>query len=152
MLRRIHAIEIRTPAASLSQGLHAAALCGDFRFPWGDSAAPLAGRELAVAKMAHMRHPFPFDAATLTGNGIVRQCLPWAPVEPTPRARGGLPAVEALLLEGDHDMSAPLEWGRLELALAPRGRLVLVRGTGHSTQTSRLTDLGRTAVRRFLLG
>jgi pimeloyl-ACP methyl ester carboxylesterase len=59
--------------------------------------------------------------------------------------------VKALLLEGDHDMSAPLEWGRRELALAPRGRLVLVRGTGHSTQTSRLTDLGRTAVRRFLL-
>src|SRR5262249_29167387 len=31
------------PASFLSQGLHASALCGDWRFPWGSSAAPLAG-------------------------------------------------------------------------------------------------------------
>jgi pimeloyl-ACP methyl ester carboxylesterase len=73
-------------------------------------------------------------------------------VAATPFASGPLPPVEALLLEGDHDMSAPLEWGRRELALAPRGRLVVVRGTGHSTQTSRLTDAGRAAARAFLLG
>jgi pimeloyl-ACP methyl ester carboxylesterase len=152
MLRRVHAIEQGMDAASLSQGLHAAALCGDFRFPWGGSDAPLAGREAAVAKAARAGPAFPFDAATVAGNGIVRQCLPWPPVTATPLASGRLPAVPALLLEGDHDMSAPLEWGRRELALAPRGRLVVVRGTGHSTQTSRLTDAGRAAARAFLLG
>jgi pimeloyl-ACP methyl ester carboxylesterase len=152
MLRRVHAIEQGMDATSLSQGLHAAALCGDFRFPWGGSEAPRAGREAAVATAARAARAFPFDAATVAGNGIVRQCLPWPPVAATPLVRGPLPAVSALLLEGDHDMSAPLEWGRHELALAPRGRLVLVRGTGHSTQTSRLTDAGRTAARAFLLG
>ena len=36
------------PANELSQGLHASALCSDWSFPWGTSAAPLAGREAAV--------------------------------------------------------------------------------------------------------
>ena len=33
-----------TPAAALDQGLHASALCADWRYPWGTSAEPLAGR------------------------------------------------------------------------------------------------------------
>src|SRR4029077_8930947 len=33
-----------TPATALDQGLHASALCADWRYPWGTSAAPLAGR------------------------------------------------------------------------------------------------------------
>src|SRR3954451_16631735 len=34
----------RYPADELDQGLHASTLCADWRFPWGSSAAPLAGR------------------------------------------------------------------------------------------------------------
>jgi pimeloyl-ACP methyl ester carboxylesterase len=151
MLRRIRAVEAGWAAEQLSQGLHASALCADFRFPWGSSATPVARRAAALHRATAHASVYPFDRATLEGNGIVRQCLPWPRTPPTPSIEGPLPAVPALLLEGDHDLSAPLEWGRRELALAPRGQLVVVRGTGHSVQTARLTGAGRAAVRAFLL-
>jgi pimeloyl-ACP methyl ester carboxylesterase len=110
------------------------------------------GREAALRRATARVRVSPFDRATLRGNGIVRQCLPWAPTPATPFVRGPLPAVPTLLLEGELDLSAPIEWARRELAQAPRGRLVVVHGTGHSVQTSPLTDAGRAAVRRFLLG
>jgi len=34
-------------------------------------------------------------------------------------------------VNGDHDLSTPLEWARQELKLAPQGRLVVVPGAGH---------------------
>jgi len=68
-----------TPAQALDQGLHASALCADWRYPWGDSSAPSAGRE-AKLRSAVARHPasafYPFDRATALGNGFIRQCLP----------------------------------------------------------------------------
>lgn len=143
-----------TPAAALDQGLHASALCADWRFPWGDSAAPLAGREAklrrAVARIPAARL-YPFDAATAAGNGFVRQCLPWAPTPPTPLAHGKL-RVPTLLVNGDRDLSTPLAWARRQLALTPNGRLVVVHGAGHSVQSRAISDAGRDAVARFLLG
>lgn len=142
------------PAAALDQGLHASALCADWRYPWGSSAAPLAGREAklrtAVGRLAPARLA-PFDRATAAGTGFVRQCLPWAPTEPTPLDRGKL-TVPALLVNGDHDLSTPLEWARQELALTTRGRLVVVPGAGHSTQSRAVSDVARNAVAAFLLG
>ncbi len=70
------------PADALDQGLHASALCADWRYPWGTSSAPLAGREAALGR-AVAKLPasalFPFDRKTAIGNGFIRQCLPWAP-------------------------------------------------------------------------
>jgi len=62
------------PAQALDQGLHASALCADWRYPWGTSAAPLAGREAklqrAVARLtAAQLGPFGF---TDTGAFIAR--------------------------------------------------------------------------------
>jgi pimeloyl-ACP methyl ester carboxylesterase len=144
------------PAGELSQGLHAAALCGDWRFPWGASGAPLVGRSAALRRFA-ARQPasrlWPYDHATLTGNGFVRQCLPWPPTQPTPApARARLPAVPTLLLAGDRDLSTPLAWARREAALAPKGRLVVVPGAGHSVQSRAVSDAGRRAVATFLAG
>jgi pimeloyl-ACP methyl ester carboxylesterase len=142
------------PAAALDQGLHASALCADWRYPWGTSAAPLAGREAKLRRAVARLSPdqlYPFDRATASGNGFVRQCLPWAPTTPTPRAAGAL-RVATLLVNGDHDLSTPLEWAREELRLAPRGRLVVVPGAGHSTQSRAVSDVGRQAVASFLLG
>src|SRR5262249_42636751 len=83
-----------TPASALDQGLHASALCADWRYPWGTSAAPLAGRS-AKLRAAVARIPasklYPFDRQTASGNGFVRQCLPWTPTAPTPLPRGKLP-------------------------------------------------------------
>jgi pimeloyl-ACP methyl ester carboxylesterase len=142
------------PAEDLDQGLHASALCADWRWPWGSSAAPLDGRERklrrAVARLPAARL-YPFDRATAAGNGFVRQCLPWAATPPTPLAPGKI-RVPTLLLNGDHDLSTPLEWAREELRLTTRAKLVVVRGAGHSTQSRASTDAARRAVAAFLLG
>lgn len=143
-----------TPAAALDQGLHASALCADWRYPWGTSAAPLAGRA-AKLRAAVARIPasklYPFDARTASGNGFIRQCLPWAPTPPTPLPRGKL-RVPTLLVNGNHDLSTPLAWARKELALTTHGKLVVVPGAGHSTQSRAVSDVGRNAVAHFLLG
>ena len=56
-----------------------------------------------------------------------------------------------LLVNGDHDLSTPLEWARAELKLIPKGRLVVVPGAGHSVQSRAFSDVGRRAVADFLL-
>ena len=144
----------RYPASLLDQGLHASTLCADWRYPWGTSAAPLAGRA-AKLRAAVARIPasklYPFDRRTASGNGFVRQCLPWAPTKPTPEPHGKL-RVPTLLVNGDHDLSTPLAWARQELARTPRGTLVVVPGAGHSVQSRAVSDVGRRAVARFLLG
>jgi hypothetical protein len=142
-----------TPAAALDQGLHASALCADWRYPWGTSAAPLAGRA-AKLRAAVARIPaaklYPFDARTASGNGFVRQCLPWAPTAPTPLPHGKL-RVPTLLVNGNYDLSTPLAWARQELSLTTHGKLVVVPGAGHSVQGRAASDVGRRAVARFLL-
>lgn len=142
-----------TPAAALDQGLHASALCADWRYPWGTSAAPLAGRaaklRAAVARISNAQL-YPFDARTASDNGFVRQCLPWTPTTPTPLPHGKL-VVPTLLVNGDHDLSTPLAWARKELALTTHGKLVVVPGAGHSTQSRAVSNVGRAAVARFLL-
>jgi pimeloyl-ACP methyl ester carboxylesterase len=154
MLATVHRWE-ETPAEQLSQGLHASALCADWRFPWGSSATPLVVRAAALAGFRRGLKPadvWPFDAATAAGNGIAQQCLPWAPTPPTPAAAARLPNVPTLLLAGDRDLSTPLAWAKREAALAPNGRLVVVPGAGHSVQSRAVSDAGRLAVRRFLDG
>jgi len=144
----------RYPASLLDQGLHASTLCADWRFPWGNSAAPLAGRA-AKLRAAVARIPakklYPFDGRTASGNGFVRQCLPWAPTRPTPPPSGRL-LVPTLLVEGNHDLSTQLTWARQQLALTPHGKLVVVPGAGHSVQSRAVSNVGRRAVARFLLG
>jgi pimeloyl-ACP methyl ester carboxylesterase len=141
------------PAEALDQGLHASALCADWRYPWGSSSAPLAGRTAALARaLAHIPASslYPFDRATAAGTGFVKQCLPWSPTPATPAPSGRI-TVPTLLVNGDHDLSTPLEWARSELKLIPNGRLVIVPGAGHSTQARAFSDVGRQAVAGFLL-
>jgi pimeloyl-ACP methyl ester carboxylesterase len=155
LVRTVHGWE-ETPAERLSQGLHAAALCGDWRLPWGWSSAPLAGRAAALTRWAvslRASTTWPFDRATAVGNGFVQQCLPWPPTEPTPPVSPGARLrVPTLMVSGDRDLSTPLEWARQEAALAPGSRLVVVRGAGHSVQSRARNEAGRQAVAAFLLG
>ena len=144
----------QAPAEALDQGLHASALCGDWRYPWGNSSAPLAGREAALRRAVSKLQSsalFPFDRATATGNGFIRQCLPWAPTAPTPLDRGKI-RVPTLLVNGNHDLSTPLEWAKQELARTTNGKLVVVPGAGHSTQSRSVSDVSRKSVAAFLLG
>jgi pimeloyl-ACP methyl ester carboxylesterase len=143
----------RAPAQALSQGLHAATLCADARPPWGGAAAPLAGREEALRRAAARTDPAPYDRATVLGNGFAQLCLRWPPTPAPPAPPGAdLPPVPTLLLAGDRDLSTPLPWAREQAAHAPRGRLVVVRGAGHSVQSRAPGGEGRRAVERFLLG
>lgn len=143
-----------TSARDLSQGLHASALCADFRYPWGTSASPLSVRGGALAravKRVPARRFWPFDRATATGNGFIQQCLPWAPTPPTPAPRAGAKiTAPTLLVNGDRDLSTPLAWARQEAALTPNGRLVVVAGAGHSVQSRARNPAGRNAVFQFL--
>jgi pimeloyl-ACP methyl ester carboxylesterase len=153
LLVELHLTEYSTPASDLSQGLHASTLCEDWRWPWGDSSAPLAGRKAALDRYAASLPKSalgPFDRATVTGNGIMQQCLYWPPTPPTPQppANARITA-PALILAGDRDLSTPLPWPRAELKLLPHGKLVLVPGMGHATQRD---PKAQAAVRAFLLG
>ncbi len=152
MLAGFREAQASTPASGLSQGLHASALCGDWRWPWRDSSAPLAGRAAALSRYAAAlpgRALGPFDRATVIGNGIMQQCLYWPPTAPTPQPRPGTKIqAPALVLAGDRDLSTPLPWPLQERKLLPHGRLVMIRGWGHSTQRS---TVARAAVERFLL-
>jgi pimeloyl-ACP methyl ester carboxylesterase len=142
------------PAEELSQGLHAAALCGDWSFPWGDARSPVVTRAATLDRAVNRLRPRdlqPFDRATAARNGTVQECLPWPPTIPTPPVARRLPRLPTLLLSGDRDLSTPLEWARREAALAPTGRLVIVRGAGHSVQNRAKSDSGRKAVVDFLM-
>jgi pimeloyl-ACP methyl ester carboxylesterase len=148
----------RAPASVLSQGLHASTVCEDYRQPWGGPDTPLAKRRATIQAAAGRLTPgllWPFDRATATGNGELLTCMGWPPVPVTPPdASGSLPAVPVLLLAGERDLSTPLAWAQAELRHAPRGRLVVVRGAGHSVQLRARGAVsrpaGRAAVARFL--
>ncbi|MES5825194.1 alpha/beta fold hydrolase [Streptomyces sp. RG80] len=144
-------------AEELSQGLHAATLCLDGRYPWGRSDAPLDGRRGALEKAAAdltAADLGPFDTATATGLGSMLSCLHWprTPAPPLPPAHRRLPPVPTLLLGGDRDLSTPLEWLYDQKRLTPRAQVVVVRGAAHSVQTRAASDAGREAVADFLLG
>jgi pimeloyl-ACP methyl ester carboxylesterase len=139
-------------AEQLSQGLHASTLCADSPAPWGDASAPFEGRREALdaaAKKFSDADLFPFDRETATGNGFALQCLYWPPVSaPDVQPPRELP-VPALLLNGDRDLSTPMEWAQQVAKRAPSGRLIIVKGAGHDVQ-----DQGNpkalAAVRRFV--
>jgi pimeloyl-ACP methyl ester carboxylesterase len=144
------------PAELFSSGLHAATLCADLRLPWS-STTLVAKRPALLARRVRAlpdRAFWPFTRATAVGNGLAQTCLPWPVTAPAPPAPPGskLPPVPVLLVNGDHDLSTPLEWAREEARRAPKGRLVVVRGASHSVQTRERGTAGRAAVQAFLLG
>jgi len=97
---------------------------------------------------------WPFTRATASHNGFVETCKVWPVTPPAARPPLGtrLPSVPVLLVNGDRDLSTPLEWAREEARLAPKGKLVVVHGASHSVQTREQGGVGRAAVQAFLLG
>ena len=144
------------PPELFSSGLHAATLCADMRFPWS-STTPVAQRPALLArrmKTVSENAVWPFTRAAAAHNGLMETCKNWpvTPAVPSPPPRSKLPPVPVLLVSGDHDLSTPLEWAREEARLAPKGKLVVVHGASHSVQTREQGDVGKSAVREFLLG
>jgi pimeloyl-ACP methyl ester carboxylesterase len=144
------------PPELYSSGLHAATLCADLRLPWS-SVTPVARRPALLArrmKTVPESAVWPFTRATASHDGFVETCKVWpvTPPVPSPPLRSKLPSVPVLLVNGDHDLSTPLEWAREEARLAPKGKLVVVHGASHSVQTREQGGVGRAAVQAFLLG
>jgi pimeloyl-ACP methyl ester carboxylesterase len=144
------------PPEIFSSGLHAATLCADLRLPWSSS-TPLAARPALLAhRLASLPDSafWPFTRATSARNGLITTCLSWpaTPRVPSPPLASKLPSLPVLLLNGDRDLSTPLEWAREEARLAPRGKLVVVHGASHSVQSRERGSAGRAAVEAFLLG
>lgn len=138
-----------------SSGLHIATICGDGHFPWGTSETPPARRPAALERVRrHLpaRATWPFTADTAVGNGFIQECLRWPWSRHTAEPRRTTLPMPVLLLNGDRDLSTPLEWAREELRHAPRGRLVVVGGASHSIQNRERGTQGREAVYRFLNG
>ena len=146
------------PAGALSQGLHEATLCAELAPPW-DPASPSAARRLTVTRaVARLTAAdlYPWDRATVLGNGLAAGCEQWPattpPAVPTGNVAGDLPRVPVLLFSGEHDLSTPLAWGREEAAKAPLGRLVVVPRAGHSVQLRKANVGAREVLARFLAG
>lgn len=141
-------------SAEYSSGLHIATICGDGRFPWGTSETPPAVRAAALERTRrHLpsRATWPFTADTAVGDGFVQECLHWPRARHTAEPRPRL-SVPVLLVNGDRDLSTPLEWAREELRYAPHGTLVVVKGASHSIQNRERGTQGREAVYRILNG
>jgi pimeloyl-ACP methyl ester carboxylesterase len=142
-----------TPPAEYSAGLHLATLCADLRStPWGDASAPLAGRDEAVARALDKISPaevWPFEPETAVGQGIIQGCRHWPGSRPNPRPPYSRLTMPVLLINGDRDLSTPVEWAREQAARTPHGRLVVIAGMGHSIQGRNAG--GDRAVSAFLL-
>jgi pimeloyl-ACP methyl ester carboxylesterase len=143
-----------TPPSQYSSGLHIATLCADLTdIPWGSPAAPLAGRDDAIARALAGVSPadvWPFEPRTTVEQGIIQGCRYWPPSRPNQQARRPRLTMPVLLINGDRDLSTPVEWAQEEVARTVRGRLVIIPGMGHSIQ-GRNAD-GDKAVREFLIG
>jgi pimeloyl-ACP methyl ester carboxylesterase len=141
-----------TPPGLFSAGLHLATLCADLvRAPWGDSAAPLGQRDDAVARAERelsAEQVWPFEPRTAVGQGVVQGCRHWPPSRANPQPPHRHLSMPVLLINGDRDLSTPLEWAMEQAARIPHGKLVIVPGMGHSIQGRDAT--GDRAVQDFL--
>jgi pimeloyl-ACP methyl ester carboxylesterase len=140
------------PVASYSSGLHIDTFCSDGVFPWGRSDAPLGSRQAKLDRTLRHTDPrrvWPYTLATSAGSGFVQECLRWSS-RPAAEPPARLPDVPVLLLNGDHDLSTPLEWAYEEARHAPDGRVVVVKGASHSIQNRERGHAGRDAVIAFL--
>lgn len=86
------------------------------------------------------------------GEEVNQDCLRWPWSRHTAETPHAKLRVPVLMVNGDRDLSTPLEWAREALRYAPRGRLVVVEGAAHSIQNRERGTQGREAVARFLNG
>ncbi|GIE99615.1 esterase [Paractinoplanes rishiriensis] len=142
-----------TPPGEYSAGLHVATLCADqVEAPWGDSAAPLRGRDAAVERAldkVRAGDVWPFERETSVAHGFVQGCRHWPPARPNPQPPSDRLTMPVLLINGDRDLSTPVEWAIEQAARTPRGKLVVIAGMGHSIQGRNAE--GDRAVAEFLI-
>ena len=122
--------------AQYSAGLHIDAFCSDAGFPWGRSDAPLSDRQAKLDRALRRTKPsrfWPYTRATSASSGFAQECLRWRS-RPSAEPPARLPNVPVLLVNGDRDLSTPMEWAFEEARHAPNGKVVIVKGASHSIQ------------------
>lgn len=137
-----------------SNTLNVTTSCEDFSAPWPRGAA-LGSRQPAIdaAAAAIPDDAFlPFDRTTIKNNSLAALCRGWPESADTPALpAGALPDVPVLALNGTLDVRTPVAWAQQALAGAPRGQIVPVPHTGHSTIGTDISGCALSLAKRFLI-
>jgi pimeloyl-ACP methyl ester carboxylesterase len=141
-------------AEDLSFGLNAATNCADGRFPWSPSTPPTARRpaiESAITNLpAGSLGPFGNWAARI---GTSYFCEQWpSPAGNTPLGPGPLPNVPMIALNGGFDLRTPVANALAVVNQFPQGKLLVVRGVGHSVTGADVSGCSQNYVRQWILG
>ncbi|MBI5310566.1 MAG: alpha/beta hydrolase [Actinobacteria bacterium] len=156
--RRAAAKRDSRPAAraisDFSNTLNLATSCEDFNAPWARGAA-LGDRQPAIdaAAAATPDDAFmPFSRDTVKDNSLAALCRGWQESADVPSLPAGpLPDVPVLALDGTLDVRTPLAWAEQALAGAPRGQVVPIPHTGHSTIGTDISGCALSLAKRFLI-
>jgi pimeloyl-ACP methyl ester carboxylesterase len=156
-LLRIYDLDLVTnelSAADLSFGLNAATNCDDGRFPWSPNTPP-SGRQAAIDTAVANLAPGalgPFgNWATRIGTAYF--CEQWpTPAGNEPLGPGPLPNVPMIAIDGGFDLRTPVANAEEVVGQFPQGKLLVVRGVGHSVTTADVSGCSQNYVRQWILG
>ena len=156
-LLRIFDLDLLTgklSAEDLSFGLNAATNCADGRFPWSPATPPSARRAAIDSAVANL----PAGALGAFGNWAARMgtayfCEQWpSPAGNTPLGPGPLPNVPVIALNGGFDLRTPVANAVSVINQFPQGKLLVVRGVGHSVTGADVSGCSQNYVRQWILG
>jgi pimeloyl-ACP methyl ester carboxylesterase len=156
-LLRIFDLDLLTgklSAEDLSFGLNAATNCADGRFPWSPATPPSARRAAIDSAVANL----PAGALGAFGNWAARMgtayfCEQWpSPAGNTPLGPGPLPNVPVIALNGGFDLRTPVANAVSVINRFPQGKLLVVRGVGHSVTGADVSGCSQNYVRQWILG
>ena len=156
-LLRIYDLDLVTnelSAEDLSFGLNAATNCADGRFPWSPFTPPSARRSAIDTAIANLPPgalgPFGNWAAKM---GTAYFCEQWpTPAGNTPLGPGPLPDVPMIAIDGGFDLRTPVANAVKVVQQFPHGKLLVVRGVGHSVTTADVSGCSQNYVRQWILG
>jgi pimeloyl-ACP methyl ester carboxylesterase len=156
-LLRVYDLDLVTnelSAEDLSFGLNAATNCADGRFPWAPGTPPSARRSAIDSAIANL----PPGALGPFGNwaaktGTAYFCEQWpSPAGNTPLGPGPLPDVPMIALDGGFDLRTPVANAVQVVNQFPHGKLLVVRGVGHSVTGADASLCSQNYVRQWILG
>jgi pimeloyl-ACP methyl ester carboxylesterase len=141
-------------AADLSFGLNAATNCADGAFPWAPSTPPASRRAAIDTAVANLPPgalgPFGNWAAKI---GTAYFCEQWpSPAGNTPLGPGPLPDVPMIAIDGGFDLRTPVANAEKAVAQFPHGKLLVVRGVGHSVTGADVSGCSQNYIRQWILG
>ena len=137
-----------------SDALFAATRCEESAFPWDRGARPTvrARQAVAAARAIPRSQLDPFNADVALYSDVIPICVGWPNAAPAPAPPAALPAVPALLLDGNQDLRTPLSDAQSVAQRLPGSRLVTVPFTGHSVLGSEFGTCAQNALDAFFRG